>query len=492
MRGLVLAALFLLALPASGAEAVLASPSFNDLNSRLSLYEKEGGATCSHFMADVVPWERRAGDWRDARGNLHGNSAFDTATVGAAGASWNVTELVKAWAKAGNSKGMFFLRATGGSGYASFSSRESGRPGDWPMLVIEYRDGRKEMIKPSADVNIDCSTYRTLGKQEVLQISNQVNALLEFPLPSALSGQAPSRALLVLSNAKGVASPIQIGVFELAMPTFPVSPGRAGLAANFTADRGVEKHPDVLFATGFDEGSAWKTRWNVAKGEIDTVERDEKFGFKSLSGSALKINLRKGSNFGSDLRLDTKKFGQEPDNLHFRYYVRLASDWNPTLDGGKMPGMAGTYNTAGWGGRRSNGNDGWSARGGFLRIFNDDHPMRGLTQLLTYVYHVDMKDSYGDVWIWPGALLERNRWYCIEQQISLNRPDAADGVLRVWIDGRMTLERKNLRFRTVDRLHIEDVWLNVYHGGVDPSPHDQHLYIDNVVVARQYIGPMAQ
>lgn len=33
--------------------------------------------------------------------------------------------------------------------------------------------------------------------------------------------------------------------------------------------------------------------------------------------------------------------------------------------------------------------------------------------------------------------------------------------------------------------------MNVYHGGMALSPSDQHLFIDNVVVARKYIGPMA-
>jgi hypothetical protein len=45
-------------------------------------------------------------------------------------------------------------------------------------------------------------------------------------------------------------------------------------------------------------------------------------------------------------------------------------------------------------------------------------------------------------------------------------------------------------FRTVDTLKIEQIWMNVYHGGKAVSPYDQHLYVDNVVVARQYIGPM--
>ena len=39
-------------------------------------------------------------------------------------------------------------------------------------------------------------------------------------------------------------------------------------------------------------------------------------------------------------------------------------------------------------------------------------------------------------------------------------------------------------------MKIEQIWMNVYHGGKKPSPHDQHLFIDNVVIATKYIGPM--
>lgn len=49
-------------------------------------------------------------------------------------------------------------------------------------------------------------------------------------------------------------------------------------------------------------------------------------------------------------------------------------------------------------------------------------------------------------------------------------------------------ERTNLRFRDVDRLKIESIWVNVYHGGTRPAPADLHLYLDNMVIARQPIG----
>ena len=110
-----------------------------------------------------------------------------------------------------------------------------------------------------------------------------------------------------------------------------------------------------------------------------------------------------------------------------------------------------------------------------------------------YVYHADMEDIYGDIDLWQlddRGYLERNRWYCVDQSLRLNTPGQNDGVLRAWIDGRLAYERTDWRWRDVDSLKIERIWMNVYHGGTLPAPQDVHLYIDNVVIAKQYIGPM--
>jgi hypothetical protein len=180
-----------------------------------------------------------------------------------------------------------------------------------------------------------------------------------------------------------------------------------------------------------------------------------------------------------------KQIGQEPEEIYFRYYLRLADDWNQTLQGGKMPGLSGTYGVAGWGGRKSDGTDGWSARGAFHLTIPKDNPLGGLTPIGTYCYHADMPGTYGDIWIWEKGYrgyLQNNRWYAVEQHLKLNRPGETDGVLRAWVDGRLALDKSDIRFRHSDRLKIEQVWMNVYHGGTKPSPYDQHLYIDNVVV----------
>lgn len=187
------------------------------------------------------------------------------------------------------------------------------------------------------------------------------------------------------------------------------------------------------------------------------------------------------------------EIGEEPEEIFFRYYLRLASDWNQTVQGGKLPGISGTYGVAGWGGRKSDGTDGWSARGSFHRTIPGGNPLAGLHPIGTYCYHADMEGRYGNIWLWQKdyrGFLENNRWYSVEQHLKLNTPGKKDGVIRAWVDGRLAFEKSNVRFRHVDRLKIEQVWMNVYHGGTVPSPRDQHLYIDNVVIGKKYIGPM--
>ena len=472
------------------AAAAGAAAPVRDLDSRLGIYEGTGGTSCSHLIMEVLPWRHALGDWRDALGVEQGAKPFASERPEVLGAAWDVTKLVSQWSERKATLGAFLLRQVDGQGYAAFKSREARDVADRPMLVLEFADRGRKILEPSADTQLDCSSYRALGKGETLTVSRQTNVALQFALPDELSGSRLVRARLVLSSARSVASAASVGVFELSFPRFPSGPVQNGIAAGYPGDRGVERDPSVIFATGFDESLSWRSRWAVGSSGGEEVGRDDPaLRFQALDGAALRVGFKKGRNDGADLRYALKEAGGEPEELFFRYYVRLADDWNPTLDGGKMPGLAGTYSVAGWGGRRSDGTNGWSLRGNFHRAFPKDHPFFGLTQLGTYAYHADMASPYGDNWYWPGALLERNRWYCVEQQVRMNRPDAADGVLRVWLDGRQIFEKTDLRLRKVDRLRIETAWLNVYHGGIDPSPHDQHMFFDDIVVARRYIGP---
>ena len=248
----------------------------------------------------------------------------------------------------------------------------------------------------------------------------------------------------------------------------------------------------IIFATGF-ESETWLERWRLfhpPRHAVRVAGRDA-FGFRPLIGAALRVTIPAGEHAGlSELSLWLGPLlGAEPDEIYFRYSLRLSEDFSPVL-AGKLPGLAGTYGRAGWGGRQSDGTNGWSARGMFLPI--GPRGQDGIA-IGSYCYHAQMDSTVGDAWIWPLARdqpLHRNRWYCIEQYVKLNTPGENDGIIRGWIDGQPAFEKSGIRFRDVPELRIERVWFDVYHGGKLPAAHDYHLYFDEIVISREPIGPV--
>jgi hypothetical protein len=104
-----------------------------------------------------------------------------------------------------------------------------------------------------------------------------------------------------------------------------------------------------------------------------------------------------------------------------------------------------------------------------------------------------MPGQYGSTWIWQKdklGYLENNRWYCIEQYVRMNTPEKNDGILRGWVDGRLAFEKADIRMRDLPHLKIESIWINIYHGGKWSAESNDHLFIDNIVVAKRYIGPI--
>jgi len=252
--------------------------------------------------------------------------------------------------------------------------------------------------------------------------------------------------------------------------------------------QGTPPTADMVFSCDF-ESETWYRAWGMSRADerVDTVSADSARRFEPLEGKALRVRVDRGGHYGTSIQFNfRKRLGKEPEEIYFRYYLRLADDWNPAR-GGKLPGIAGTYGRAGWGGRPSDGRNGWSARG----LFGGQRD--GKTPIGFYCYHADMKGRYGSHWLWENdhlGYLENNRWYCIEQYARMNAPGENDGVLRGWVDGRLAFEKTDVRMRDTKELRIESVWLNVYLGGTWTAASGHHLYVDNVVIARRYVGPM--
>jgi len=468
----------------------------------IPLFDGPRGASCAYFnISGFVKWRHKKGDWKDVNGVPQGPTPFASATIESKDLSrvveWNITSLAHAWLRSRSVGGGLLLAAVPGhaQGDIFFHSREADDARVRPRLVLEFADRSSRTLAPDADAHLDCSTAYGLGKEKLLHAGPDTSVVMQFPLEPRIRDADLLRATLQLTTTSKQYGNAVIGVYELDSPQKAArGQPQLGIANEFPWDRGIEKHPDVLMATGFDS-LLWSRDWSDVRHPIPSpVASDDALEFEPLAGKALRVKIPTGGNIGLDMDYAFKdKTGEEPEEIYFRYYLRFASDWLPTVEGGKLPGVSGTYGRAGWGGRKTNGQNGWSMRGVFARMPEEGNPLRNYIVVGTYAYHADTEGIYGDDWIWDlglRGLLRRNQWYCIEQYFRLNHVGAKDGELKAWIDGELAIDHTGFRVRDVPDIRIEKIWMNVYHGGVTPSPTDLHRYIDNVVIARRYIGPM--
>ncbi|MES2046933.1 MAG: DNRLRE domain-containing protein [Pseudomonadota bacterium] len=431
------------------------------------------GATREFYNAAAsLRWQHPNGDWRDKLGTPQGKSAFSELTIAGGKeelpVSIDITALANQWLNGSlANRGVMLQIGNVNGGVIRFASRENPNANLRPRLVLHFRDG-KETLNAVADTSLDPSSYKSNGKSILLSVGTGMRrALLQFDFSALTARQAAlqkAELQLVAIERFGASSAVQIFAVDLPV-TAPIT-AQLGIASQFVGDVNIAHHPDVVYATGFDDKN-WIASWHEFIGHFKIVDSADHFS--PLSGSALQVRLEKGDNNGAGGNLMFKKLlGSEPEQMYVRYYLRLGNNWRPRIDGGKLPGFAGTYGKGGWGGRPNDGRSGWSARGAFLKQIAEGNPLAGRTPIGSYVYENGKSNDFGAVFAWSegeGAYLENNRWYCIEQYLRLNTPGQSDGVLQAWLDGKLVLNRNNLNLRLVPELKIEKFWISIYHGG---------------------------
>jgi hypothetical protein len=461
--------------------------------------DRADGISCNFFDSALsLFWPTQRPQWTDRQGTPQGTLAWGGWDIPAATTQrvWrqDVTKLVQAWITGQLPNDGLILRLQGNG--VEFHARETPDPTLRPQLMLRFPDGRQRWIEAAADAALDCSTTKGLGGQPLLQLSGRSHGAMRFDLPRLDAGARLDGAELILVRTdRPPLGANRIDIMSLAAPIRgATTKPPPGLAASYTADQGIENHPDVIFSDGYEGGPSRKWKVGMAA-DARVVDKDDAQLFWPLAGRALRIVIPSGANLGLDHRYRFREHqGTEPEEVFFRYYLRLADSWFKATDGGKLPGMAGTYGVAGWGGRPWDGAKGWSARGSFSPSLPVGHKAQGRLIAGSYVYHAGADRIYGEGLNWPlgplSGLLRPNVWYCIEQQLRLNSPGRSDGILRAWVDGALAFERIDLRFRDLDSIRIEEVWMNFFHGGTAAAPVDMHAYVDGVVIAKRYIGPM--
>jgi len=456
----------------------------------------DDGATRDYYNRAVsLSWRNELGDWADADGVEQGADPFATAAVPddntPAWVEWDVTALVQELADGDWANKGFLVSSPPGP--FVFASKEHATEAG-PELVVVTGAG-SDTLAPEADTYVESSTYQGFGDAETLRVGSTSNTLVRFDLAPYLGDSITSATLRMYKLEDYGGGTQDVAVYRSSQgyerePTAPLT----GIAIGYPGDVDIGNAGSVLLFSDF-ESADWGDAWT--NGTVDPhltlVDATEGNGFVPLDGDALRIEVTAGDNYGASIAYKfLDETGGEPDAAYFRYYLRFGENWLPT-DGGKLPGISGTYGVAGWGGRPVDGTDGWSARGTYQTVVPDGNPLARHSAIGNYVYHADMAGQYGDVDLWLdgcAGILDKNRWYAVETFVQMNTPGVNDGVIRGWVDGRLAYERTDWRWRDVNTLFVEQIWMNFYHGGTDVPPTDLHLYIDNVVIATAYIGPM--
>ena len=294
------------------------------------------------------------------------------------------------------------------------------------------------------------------------------------------------------------------------LPRLPEGPG---LAARLRGDAGIARHPSVLFADGFEsvrgerltdglrEDAGDRARWNHAW--------DHAWGGCRVTDSAhsgrqaIEMRTDGAGSVGLSHYLRPGR-----DRLFLRYYVRYAPDFPGAHHvGGAIEARAPGVPHANPGVPANGTNkitvllDHWSFEAG----------VKPPGPLVAYVYHMDQQHQWGEQFYPSGKIQpqenERRRifgpsfvprpdltppldqWICCELMVDAGEPGKRTGRVAFWVDGKLRADFPNLRFRTTQDLKLNRVDLQLYESR---STGPRRVWFDDVVVATEYIGPMAR
>jgi hypothetical protein len=186
------------------------------------------------------------------------------------------------------------------------------------------------------------------------------------------------------------------------------------------------------------------------------------------------------------------------ETVYLRFYLKLSRGWgwsgrayHPhlitllTTENEKYAGPAATHLSVyvePWNGR---------LRLAAQDIQNRDRP-HGLTQgPLRGGYNGRFFDS-------DEVLFQDDGWHCVEALFQLNSLDVkadranADGKVRGWFDGQLVIDRTDVVLRSTDFPGMKfNQFLLLPYFGPGLLPHEQTLWIDELALGTQRIGPLA-
>ena len=296
--------------------------------------------------------------------------------------------------------------------------------------------------------------------------------------------------------------------------------GGTGIAARYPGDQRIDRDPAVVFFESFADGKVedLSQRWDtVVDPQTMTFTPDGAPG--SQDGQALLITHTGGEGEGGQLY---RRLLPGYDQLFARFYVKFAADCAPihhfgTHLGGFNPPTPWPQGGAG------------ERPDGAKRFTTGVEPYGKDWQWDFYSYWQNMR-VHGDGNFWGTPFhayaarpqVAKDRWICVEMMVKMNSADGSvPGEQAFWIDGKLwrvddqitshvgpgfprgrwtggwwqpdvkaDTAFEGFQWRSTDKLSVNYVWAYLYITKARAGQVSK-VWFDNIVVAKNYIGPIA-
>ena len=269
-------------------------------------------------------------------------------------------------------------------------------------------------------------------------------------------------------------------------------PRGAGFAAKLKADAGAGAHPAVVFADNFEEGELG-ARWDDKGAGGGKALSFAPPSAEVCGKRAMKVTARLGENEGDGLA----KWFEPVDTVFVRFYVRFDGDCDyihhfVTLRANK--GLRGGDRWSGFGGagNKPAGDERFSTA---LEPWGDWAKLPPPGKWNFYSYWHEMKESRdGKYWgnqFMPEQAepITKARWICAEFMLKHNTPGKPDGEQAMWIDGKLLGHWQGINWRKAEGLKANALTLESYVTDRWTKHPVNIVYFDNLIIAREYIGP---
>jgi hypothetical protein len=284
--------------------------------------------------------------------------------------------------------------------------------------------------------------------------------------------------------------------------------GNTGLASKYPGDVGIENDSAVIFADDFEDytiitdiGARYDNFFNY---ETIYIVDNPDIAYSGNKSIEFRMPVR-----NNELSLGVVKNIEEKDVLFVRYYAKYAETFDIIGSSHNGITLGAHYEDAQ--GRATPGipADGYNKFLVALEYWRGDENIEPPGELNVYVYHPEQRDNYGDHFFPTGTVLpfsyrpgdfetdfvsrpdfipELGRWYCYELMVKANTPGQRDGRIAFWVDGALTADFGNIRFREIDSIKIDKFTFG-FHAGRNPNA-ETSVWYDNIVIAESYIGPI--